>query len=277
MKTYITDDSVNPQIVTFSSEVKLIKSNKVEIEIKQSELAYYWAEVIATSDQIESDIEEIIRAYKKRLEDDLIIQQSFNPYYTMAEVVSRLSLLGTKIIQNEDLRPETNYSLVVFCVNKDGSIVANIHKEINKFTTSEYEVSEATLISSVKLFDGEKVADSGLLPDSGDKIRENVILAIHLTVSDDSSEAFMAIGGEPSSETDLELIDNLEWTRLDPRSINSNPYSIYSISWDNTYTIYTYAKDADGLPGVISRNTFISSREYLSPIDDLRDILEQNK
>lgn len=264
------------ETVTYTARLLELNSNNVTAEIKpSSNNILYFGGLMPTADADDAGVAKFIQTAHENLLSAYEEQKFFDKNLTLIEFLTSTCFKGKKDIAFQGLNFDTNYTLVLFGVDKDAnpSNYCFVQKEFADIP--ERESSDATFTSELfKAFNSTDAKEAGIYPNLTEDQLDLPVVTIKMTANSKAKELFFAVCNDTYTGTDEEVIDKVEWSSFN--GIAEFPYKIFMINaWDRDYYIFTVAKDADGVLGQVKRTTINISRDDVSPINELKELLDQ--
>ena len=182
----------------------------------------------------------------------------FNPGYTMTDAVSSVCYRGSyDYFEATGLTPETEYVIAVVAMSNDGE-PGNAEVTEEASTTVEKQ-SEARFTNTlVGIYDGNQALEAGLFTESSEKVS--------------------VVGNYSNPEEEYKTDDDLmSWLPDNPFTVEVTdrtkthivvPYKYYDRDYYD-YTFVTWANDAEGVWGPVSRTFVQAISTKVDPIDEL--------
>lgn len=219
------------------------------------------------ADAVKADIEAQIQEFYE-------IQHQFNPSYTIEMAVDYLTHRGPAVgLTIQGLKEQTAYTVFAVAINKEGKASKNIVTE-DLFTTPEFKISDATVTSAYhKTFSGDDAQEAGLFPEV-DKTGRAIVTFTYEASEDAVAKYQLLLNGDltdPEVNTDEALWDYSGWKEIE--DFEKDPHGYFLVDWGVEYTVLTMAKDAEGIFGPVHRVKFTPTKDNISPISELEDML----
>lgn len=272
MVTFTTKDGSDPETFDCTFNLKEVEAHKAKIDVTPNDNSIFY--VCGASETEGFDIAQIKSDIEAQILDYYNFQHNFNPTYSMAMAVQENSargILTDRIV--EPLKDKTSYTLFAFGMTLDGKATEK-YVTSEPFTTPEFIISDAAVTNKYfKHFDGDAAYEEGLF--DGADSRGKSIIAVGLDGNDKVSEAYHGIlygdFSDTQAHTDESLWSAVNWQSV--KDIASDPYVFYLSEWDTQITVFSAAKDAEGNWGPVSRIVLTPSKDEISPIGELIEIL----
>ena len=196
----------------------------------------------------------------------------------MTDAVSSVCYRGTyEYFEATGLTPDTDYVIAVVAISNDGK-PGNAEVTAEKSTTVEKQSGAEFSNTLVGIYDGNQALEAGLFTESSASVSGNALAVFEVTISEEAVHCYYnsnLVGNYSNPEEEYKTDDDLmSWLPDNPFTVEVTdhttthivvPYKYYDTDYYD-YTFVTWANDAEGIWGPVSR-TFVQA------IEDLVDLV----
>lgn len=284
LEAFKTGHSIGPDEFEAEIVVDVATAKRLGFQVHPTEAcaAIYYLPVILPKAEYswEAAQDSAIAAVKSHY--DLNID--FNPGYTMTDAVSSVCYRGSyDYFEATGLTPETEYVIAVVAMSNDGE-PGNAEVTAEESTTVEKQSGAVFSNTLVGIYDGDEALEAGLFENSA-LVSGNALAVFEVKISEEAVNCYYnsnLVGNYSNPEEEYKTDDDLmSWLPDNPFTVKVEdhttthiivPYKYYDIEYYD-YTFVTWANDAEGIWGPVSR-TFVQAKSTeVDPIDELKDLM----
>lgn len=285
LEAFDTGHSIKPDEFKADIIVNVATAKRLGFEVHPTEecgAIYYLPVVLPKAEYTwEKAQEEVVAAVQSNY--DLNID--FNPGYTMTDAVSSVCYRGTyEYFEATGLTPETDYVIAVVAISND-AVPGNAEVTEEASTTVEEQSRAIFSNDLVGIYDGDQALEAGLFAESSASVSGNALAVFEVTISEEAVHCYYnsnLVGNYSNPEEEYKTDDDLmSWLPTNPFTVEVTdhttthivvPYKYYDTDYYD-YTFVTWADDAAGVWGPVSRTFVQAVTTDVDPIEDLVDLM----
>ena len=183
----------------------------------------------------------------------------------LSEVVNAVVFSGDTEYEESGLQPSTPYYIYAYAMNEDGSAAGNLTKK--RFTTTDYDISAATVDLSFRYFDGDALAVA--YPECCSAYAGSVVVDTKITPSEDASSWVVALASGDLSDDTLYPDEQTKQAVLSAGFFNVREKRFLA-KW-GTVTFLGFAADAVGVDGPLYRKVVNLTPSDAFSVDEFQE------
>lgn len=248
---YDVPEAGNPEDMDINYKDVNSTAYNVDLKSEVSDNTILYTSIIVEADKYNA------AEYKALVEANIAYEfqmnYQYNPSLTMESFLYNNDYYrpGNKTLEFQGLRPSTDYIVVSMIINVSGRVVKVVEQNI-----STKALSDATVVDKIEgVFSGNDAADIF----KNEAARGKAVVAIRFTPGANSKDVTYGVAMDNDKITDSKddyfiLTEyNVPWNL-----VGESGLSFVICDWNNKYYSFSYAKDNDGVEGVMTR-TYIDN------------------
>ena len=284
LEAFETGHSIGPNEFEAEIVVDVATAKRLGFQVHPTEAcaAIYYLPVILPKAEYSWEAAQDLAIVAVKSNYDLNID--FNPGYTMTDAVSSVCYRGSyDYFEATGLTPETEYVIAVVAMSNDGE-PGNAEVTAEESTTVEKQSGAVFSNTLVGIYDGDEALEAGLFENSA-LVSGNALAVFEVTISEEAVHCYYnsnLVGNYSNPEEEYKTDDDLmSWLPTNPFTVEVEdhttthiivPYKYYDIEYYD-YTFVTWANDAEGVWGPVSRTFVQAVSTEVDPIDELVDLM----
>lgn len=252
----------DPKDCTFEFKVENLLSNTATITVQPSDgSTRYWYSIEEVSGwQGDAAIPSLVK-----MTIDSYVQQTG---MSLSDLVKRVTFRGAHS-ERWDVMPKTSYYAYAFAVDEEGNISPDCLLYKERFTTPEFDVSDAEVSLTYRYFDGDELyaLDAAKYPNA----RGRVLLQVEATPNEVATDWLVAFGSMDMTDSDLFPDSQTKQAMLQGGGQRNRTLSQFWTNGWTTGTLLSFAVDAYGLDGTLYRKLVEMTKEGASPVSQVKD------
>lgn len=284
LEAFETGHSIGPNEFEAEIVVDVATAKRLGFQVHPTEAcaAIYYLPVILPKAEYSWEAAQDMAIAAVKSNYDLNID--FNPGYTMTDAVSSVCYRGSyDYFEATGLTPETEYVIAVVAMSNDGE-PGNAEVTAEESTTVEKQSGAVFSNTLVGIYDGDEALEAGLFENSA-LVSGNALAVFEVKISEEAVHCYYnsnLVGNYSNPEEEYKTDDDLmSWLPTNPFTVEVEdhttthiivPYKYYDIEYYD-YTFVTWANDAEGVWGPVSRTFVQAVSTEVDPIDELVDLM----
>jgi len=284
LEAFETGHSIGPNEFEAEIVVDVATAKRLGFQVHPTEAcaAIYYLPVILPKAEYSWEAAQDLAIAAVKSNYDLNID--FNPGYTMTDAVSSVCYRGSyDYFEATGLTPETEYVIAVVAMSNDGE-PGNAEVTAEESTTVEKQSGAVFSNTLVGIYDGNQALEAGLFENSA-LVSGNALAVFEVKISEEAVHCYYnsnLVGNYSNPEEEYKTDDDLmSWLPTNPFTVEVEdhttthiivPYKYYDIEYYD-YTFVTWANDAEGVWGPVSRTFVQAVSTEVDPIDELVDLM----
>ena len=284
LEAFETGHSIGPNEFEAEIVVDVATAKRLGFQVHPTEAcaAIYYLPVILPKAEYSWEAAQDLAIVAVKSNYDLNID--FNPGYTMTDAVSSVCYRGSyDYFEATGLTPETEYVIAVVAMSNDGE-PGNAEVTAEESTTVEKQSGAVFSNTLVGIYDGDEALEAGLFENSA-LVSGNALAVFEVKISEEAVHCYYnsnLVGNYSNPEEEYKTDDDLmSWLPTNPFTVEVEdhttthiivPYKYYDIEYYD-YTFVTWANDAEGVWGPVSRTFVQAVSTEVDPIDELVDLM----
>ena len=284
LEAFDTGHSIQPDEFEAEIVIDVATAKRLGFQVRPTEACgaiYYLPVVLPKAEYTwKKAQEEVVAA----VQSNYNLNIDFNPGYTMTDAVSSVCYRGTyEYFEATGLTPETDYVIAVVAMSNDGK-PGNAEVTAEESTTVEKQSGAVFSNTLVGIYDGDEALDAGLFTESSASLSGNALAVFEVKISEEAVHCYYSSQGGDYSDPEEEYKtddDLMSWLPDNPYTVEVEdhstthiivPFQYYDLAyWD--YTFLTWANDAEGVWGPVSRTFVRAISTEVDPIEDLVELV----
>lgn len=223
----------------------------VSLKSEVSDNTILYASIIVDADKYnEAEYKALMEA---NIAYEFQMNSQYNPSLTMESFLYNNDYYrpGNKELQFQGMNPSSDYIVVSMAINTSGKVVKAITQEV-----STKALSDATVVDKIEgIFNGNDAADIF----NDESARGRAVVAIRFAPGANSKDVTCGVAMDndriTDSKDDYFILTgyNVPW-----KQVGKSGLSFVKCDWNNKYYSFSYAKDEEGVEGVMKR-TYIDN------------------
>ena len=284
LEAFETGHSIGPNEFEAEIVVDVATAKRLGFQVHPTEAcaAIYYLPVILPKAEYSWEAAQDLAIAAVKSNYDLNID--FNPGYTMTDAVSSVCYRGSyDYFEATGLTPETEYVIAVVAMSNDGE-PGNAEVTAEESTTVEKQSGAVFSNTLVGIYDGDEALEAGLFENSA-LVSGNALAVFEVKISEEAVHCYYnsnLVGNYSNPEEEYKTDDDLmSWLPTNPFTVEVEdhttthiivPYKYYDIEYYD-YTFVTWANDAEGVWGPVSRTFVQAVSTDVDPIEDLVELV----
>lgn len=284
LEAFETGHSIGPNEFEAEIVVDVATAKRLGFQVHPTEAcaAIYYLPVILPKAEYSWEAAQDLAIAAVKSNYDLNID--FNPGYTMTDAVSSVCYRGSyDYFEATGLTPETEYVIAVVAMSNDGE-PGNAEVTAEESTTVEKQSGAVFSNTLVGIYDGDEALEAGLFENSA-LVSGNALAVFEVKISEEAIHCYYnsnLVGNYSNPEEEYKTDDDLmSWLPTNPFTVEVEdhttthiivPYKYYDIEYYD-YTFVTWANDAEGVWGPVSRTFVQAVSTDVDPIEDLVELV----
>ena len=284
LEAFETGHSIGPNEFEAEIVVDVATAKRLGFQVHPTEAcaAIYYLPVILPKAEYSWEAAQDMAIAAVKSNYDLNID--FNPGYTMTDAVSSVCYRGSyDYFEATGLTPETEYVIAVVAMSNDGE-PGNAEVTAEESTTVEKQSGAVFSNTLVGIYDGDEALEAGLFENSA-LVSGNALAVFEVKISEEAVHCYYnsnLVGNYSNPEEEYKTDDDLmSWLPTNPFTVEVEdhttthiivPYKYYDIEYYD-YTFVTWANDAEGVWGPVSRTFVQAVSTDVDPIEDLVELV----
>lgn len=259
VKSFHTLAPGKPEDCTFDFEFENIHSSSVTVKTIPSDPAIrYWASIEETATwQGDAAVPVLVK--------DMIDQFAKQNGMTVEDVVKGVTFTGTHSDPWFDgINPSTSYYAYAYAMDDKGNPAGPVFKK--KFTTLEYDLSNALVELSYRYFDGDKLYESDA--EKYPNAKGRVLVQVKADPNAYAMYWYVALGKGDMTDVAFYPDETTKSAIIQGGQANKTFMQYWVNGWE-ICTLMNFAMDEYGIDGVLSRELIELKKEEASPIEDV--------
>ena len=274
LEAFETGHSIGPNEFEAEIVVDVATAKRLGFQVHPTEAcaAIYYLPVILPKAEYSWEAAQDMAIAAVKSNYDLNID--FNPGYTMTDAVSSVCYRGSyDYFEATGLTPETEYVIAVVAMSNDGE-PGNAEVTAEESTTVEKQSGAVFSNTLVGIYDGDEALEAGLFENSA-LVSGNALAVFEVKISEEAVHCYYnsnLVGNYSNPEEEYKTDDDLMRVEDHTTTHIIVPYKYYDIEYYD-YTFVTWANDAEGVWGPVSRTFVQAVSTEVDPIDELVDLM----
>ncbi|MCM1111584.1 MAG: hypothetical protein NC336_10290 [Clostridium sp.] len=222
-----TLDPGDPADCTFDLSVSSVGSTDCDVNIAPSDPSVrYWYGVMPVSDYAgDVPLTTLVRQY--------LVQAAGEYNMTLENIVEAVCFRGETHLEESGLEVSTPYYLYAYAMADDGSAAGPVYKI--RFTTTEYDYSDAAISLSYRYFDGSELYK--LDPVANAKYKDGVAVEVVVEPNETCAHWVYALGSGLMMDQDIYPDDATMDAMMQAGQMDKTRY-IYAARWGEATFVY---------------------------------------